>query len=150
MNIVYLHQFFAVPESPGPAQPRSLVRKMAEEGHHVTVLACNINAYNEQEEPEESVEHPTSGGSIRVVRLPVPKNLRGGLKNRLKTYLTFAWSAWRYGRKLPKPDVVLVSIQPLFSGIAAKRLAKSWGIPWVLELRDLWPDALVVKKAIKP
>lgn len=150
MNLIYLHQFFAGPDAPGPAQPRALVRQLADRGHHVTVLACDLNAYNEQEEPEELYNAPDSDGSFRVLRLPVPRNLRGSLKNRLNTYARFAWSAYWYGKELPKPDVVMVSIQPLFSGIAAKKLSKHWRIPWLLELRDLWPDALVVKKAITP
>lgn len=150
MKILYLHQFFAGPDAPGPAQPRAFMRYLADRGHQVTVLACDLNAYNEQIEPEESYDSPDSDGSFKVIRLPVPRNLRGGLKNRLNTYARFAWSAYRQGKTLPKPDVVMVSIQPLFSGIAAKKLAKHWRIPWLLELRDLWPDALVVKKAIAP
>jgi glycosyltransferase involved in cell wall biosynthesis len=149
MRILYLHQFFAGPDSPGPAQPRALVRRLAERGHAVEVVACDLNAYNEQTEPEESFEVP-GGGSVRVHRLPVPRGLRASLAARLKTYGRFAWSAWRFGRGLPPPDVVMASIQPLFGGVAALRLARRWKKPFLLEIRDLWPDALVVKKAIAP
>ena len=149
MRILYIHQFFAGPDSPGPAQPRALVRRLAERGHAVEVLACNLNAYNEQAEPEETMEMP-GGGSVRVRRLPVPPGLRASLANRLKTYGAFAWRAWRFGRRQPAPDVVMASIQPLFGGLAALRLARRWRRPFLLEIRDLWPDALVVKKAIAP
>ena len=149
MRILYIHQFFAGPDSPGPAQPRALVRRLAELGHAVEVLACNLNAYNEQAEPEETMEMP-GGGSVRVRRLPVPPGLRASLANRLKTYGAFAWRAWRFGRRQPAPDVVMASIQPLFGGLAALRLARRWRRPFLLEIRDLWPDALVVKKAIAP
>lgn len=149
MRILYIHQFFAGPDSPGPAQPRALVRRLAERGHAVEVLACDLNAYNEQAEPEETTEMP-GGGSVRVRRLPVPSGLRASLANRLKTYGTFAWRAWRFGRRQPAPDVVMASIQPLFGGVAALRLARRWRRPFLLEIRDLWPDALVVKKAIAP
>jgi glycosyltransferase involved in cell wall biosynthesis len=149
MRILYIHQFFAGPDSPGPAQPRALVRRLAERGHAVEVVACDLNAYNEQAEPEEAFEVP-GGGSVRVHRLPVPRGLRASLMSRLKTYGRFAWSAWRFGRRLPSPDVVMASIQPLFNGWAALRLARRWKRPFLLEIRDLWPDALVVKKAIAP
>jgi glycosyltransferase involved in cell wall biosynthesis len=149
MNILYFHQFFAGPESPGPHQPRDLVRVLAERGHQVEVVACDLNAYNEQTEPEETTTFP-GGGSVRVHRLPVPRNLRASLANRLKTYGLFAWRAWRYGRTLPRPDLVMATIQPLFGGWSAFRLARRWRVPFFLEVRDLWPDALVVKKAIRP
>ena len=147
MRILYVHQFFAGPEAPGPAQPRALVRRLAERGHAVDVVACDLNAYNEQTEPEEAWDAP-GGGSVRVHRLPTPRNLRASLANRLKTYGRFAWAAYRHGRHLSRPDVVMASIQPLFGGYAAWRLARRWRKPFLLEIRDLWPDALVVKKAI--
>ena len=147
MKILYVHQFFAGPDAPGPAQPRALVRRLAERGHAVDVIACDLNAYNEQAEPEEAYATP-AGGSVRVRRLPVPRGLRASLASRLKTYGHFAWAAYRLGRRLPAPDVALASIQPLFGGFAALRLARRWRRPFLLEIRDLWPDALIVKKAI--
>ncbi len=149
MRILYVHQFFAGPASPGPAQPRALVRRLAERGHVVDVVACDLNAYNEQTEPEESFA-TSAGGSVRVHRLPASRNLRASLLNRLKTYGWFAWSAYRHGCRMPVPDLVMASIQPLFGGFAALRLARRWKRPFLLEIRDLWPDALVVRKAIAP
>lgn len=149
MNLLYVHQFFAGPEAPGPRQPRDLVQLLAERGHAVEVVACDLNAYNEQTEPEEFFETP-AGGSVRVHRLPVPRGLRASLANRLKTYGRFAWSAYRFGRGRPAPDAVMATIQPLFGGVAGMRLARHWRKPFLLEIRDLWPDALVVKKAIAP
>ncbi len=149
MRILYLHQFFAGPDAPGPAQPRNLVRRLAERGHAVEVLACDFNAYNEQDEPEEFYQ-TAAGGSVRVHRLATPRGLRANLVSRLRSYGQFAWAAHRVARRWPAPEVVLVSIQPLFGGYAALRLARRWGRPLLLEIRDLWPDALVVKKAIAP
>ncbi len=147
MRVCYIHQFFAGPDSPGPEQPRSLVKCLASRGHHVDVIACDFNAYNEQTEVPERYEHP-SGGSIQVHRLPAPRKLRSSLRNRLTTYCSFAWSAYKFGKRLPRPDVVMATIQPLFAGYSALRLARRWRRPFLLEIRDLWPDALVVKGAI--
>ena len=85
---------------------------------------------------------------MRVHRLPVPRGLRASLASRLNTYGRFAWSAYRYGLRLAAPDVAMASIQPLFGGVAALRLARRRKRPFLLEIRDLWPDALLVKKAI--
>lgn len=149
MRILYVHQFYAGPEAPGPRQPRDFVRLLAERGHAVEVVACDLNAYNEQTEPEEEWT-ASAGGSVRVHRLPVPRGLRISLAHRLKTYGAFAWAAYRFGRNRTAPDVVMATIQPLFGGVAAMRLARRWRKPFLLEIRDLWPDALVVKKAIAP
>lgn len=143
----YYQQFFTGPDAPGTLTPRKLMRRLAEAGHEVHVIATDFNVYSEQTEPPE--EHTFANGGRWVVhRLPSPRGLRRGLRARLNTYLGFAWPAWRFARQLPRPDVVLASIQPLFTGVVALRLARRWRSPFVLEIRDLWPDALVAKRAL--
>lgn len=41
------------------------------------------------------------------------------------------------------PDVVLGPSVPLLTGWAAARLAGRYGVPFIFEVRDVWPDALV-------
>lgn len=148
MRIHYYKQFFSGPDAPGSQQPRKLVRTLAERGHQVEVIACDFNVYNEQSEPEEMITL-ASGGNIRVHRLPVPRRIRLGLVARLRSYLGFALPALRRGLDLPRPDMVIASIQPLFTAWSARRIAHRWRVPWLLEVRDLWPDALEAKRAIR-
>jgi glycosyltransferase involved in cell wall biosynthesis len=151
VKVLYLHQFFPGERSPGPAQPRFLVRALAARGHDVHVLACDFNAYTEHDEVVESeVTDAAHEGSWRVHRLRAPRNMRAGLRRRLATYTAFAWAGYRQGRRMAPPDVVMATIQPLFAGFAALRLARHWRVPFLLEVRDLWPDALVAKHAISP
>jgi len=42
-----------------------------------------------------------------------------------------------------RPDVVIGSSPHLFAAVAGARLARRWGVPFVLEVRDLWPESLV-------
>jgi len=147
MKFLFIHQFFPGPNAPGPAQPRKLFRELVNRGHQVDLIACDMNAYNEQDEPEEQIRGD-SGGVGQVHRLRVPRNLRSSLLSRLRVYAQFAFSASRYCRKLDVPDAVVGSIQPLFSGVVARRLARRYRRPFLLEVRDIWPDALVVRGAI--
>lgn len=147
MRIHYYKQFFTGPEAPGSLQPRKLVWALAERGHQVDVVACDFNAYNEQSEPEESL-NLGSGGSICVHRLRGRRGMRSSLVARLRSYGGFVLPALRYGLALEPPDVVITSIQPLFTAWSARQVARRRHTPWLLEVRDLWPDALVVKGAI--
>lgn len=147
MVIHYYQQFFTGPEAPGTLTPRKLMRRLADAGHSVHVIATDFNAYNEQTEPPE-VYGSKSGGQLTVHRLPSPRRFRRDLRSRLKTYLGFVLPAWRFGGRLPRPDVILGSIQPLFTGLVALRRARRCGTRFVLEIRDLWPDALEAKHAI--
>jgi hypothetical protein len=42
-----------------------------------------------------------------------------------------------------KPDVVIGSSLTLFAAFAAERLARRMRVPFVLEIRDLWPQKLI-------
>lgn len=149
MKIVLLQQFLSGPAAPGPAQPRALLRRLAEAGHDVTVLSCDYNAYSEQTEIDETIDG-AMGARVSIVRLPVPRDLRRSLSRRMLSYGGFAAAAFARGLRLPRPDIVLGSIQPLFTGLSARALAAFWDVPFVLEVRDLWPDALVVRRVLRP
>src|SRR5690606_8761321 len=41
------------------------------------------------------------------------------------------------------PDVVMGSSPHLFGALAAERVARHLGVPFILEVRDLWPQSLI-------
>jgi len=65
-----------------------------------------------------------------------------GWRRMLKFY-QFARLAAHVGRKLSKPDVVFATHTPLPIGLAGAALARHFSVPFVFEVRDLWPDALI-------
>ena len=52
-------------------------------------------------------------------------------------------------RSLPRPDVVIGSTVHPFAAFAAWLLSCCYGVPFVFEVRDLWPRTLVAMGAIK-
>jgi glycosyltransferase involved in cell wall biosynthesis len=50
---------------------------------------------------------------------------------------------------LPKPDIVLSTSPQFFNGLAGYFVSRLMRIPWVLEIRDLWPESIVAVGAIK-
>jgi glycosyltransferase involved in cell wall biosynthesis len=44
---------------------------------------------------------------------------------------------------LPEPDVIVGSSLTLFAALSAERLARRRKVPFVLEIRDLWPQTLI-------
>lgn len=112
------------------------------------MIACDFDGYTEENEPTEIYTSSTAGGSFEVLRLAAPKQVKANLLRRLSSYAAFMLRAAYQGAKLEKPDVIIGSIQPLFTGIGALLIAKIKHVPLVLEVRDLWPDALEVKGAV--
>jgi glycosyltransferase involved in cell wall biosynthesis len=51
---------------------------------------------------------------------------------------------------IPSPDVIVGSSPHLFGALAGWILAKRHGVPFVLEVRDLWPKSLETLLGLKP
>lgn len=59
-------------------------------------------------------------------------------------WLSFAWSLLRQSRgKDERPDVIIGSSPHLFAAFAASELARRYRVPFIFEVRDLWPESLV-------
>ena len=56
----------------------------------------------------------------------------------------------RHTRDLPTPDVIVGSTVHPLAAWAARSLARRHRVPFVFEIRDVWPDALVHLGRIKP
>jgi colanic acid biosynthesis glycosyl transferase WcaI len=57
-------------------------------------------------------------------------------------------SALLFGLRIPRPDVVFIEAQPVFTSIAGVLLAWAKRAPYVLNVSDLWPDHLLAASAL--
>lgn len=62
---------------------------------------------------------------------------------RVANWVSYGVSATSHFVKGHRPDVVYGSSPHLFAGLAAYTLSQRWRVPFVLEIRDLWPQVLV-------
>lgn len=129
------------------ARVSELSRHWVQAGHDVTVLTGFPNHPDGVVRPEFR-EHFRRGvfrepiDGINVVRswlLPFPN--RKPLE-RILNYSSFCASASLTGSFLQRPDVVIATSPQLLVGLAGWWVAKLKGVPFVLEIRDLWPESL--------
>jgi colanic acid biosynthesis glycosyl transferase WcaI len=147
MKILYVSQYFP-PEMGAPAaRAAELSRHWASAGHDVTVLTGFPNHPAGVVPPEYRdkfrrlvVRERTDG--VNVVRtwlLPFP-NRRA--YERMLNYSSFCISAASTGLFLPRPDVVIATSPQLLVGLSGWWLARWKRVPFVFEVRDLWPESL--------
>lgn len=72
-----------------------------------------------------------------------------GFLKRTLNYISYMCSACIVSLFLPKADIVLSTSPQFFNGLAGYVVSKLRRIPWVLEIRDLWPESIVAVGAIK-
>ncbi len=147
MKILYVSQYFP-PEMGAPAGRASeLSRLWVEDDHEVTVLTGFPNHPTGVIPPEyrrkfrRLITRETYHG-VEVVRtwlLPLPNRKAF---ERMLNYSSFCVSAAATGIFLHQPDVVIATSPQLLVGLSGWSLARCNGVPFVLEVRDLWPESL--------
>jgi glycosyltransferase involved in cell wall biosynthesis len=148
MRILYVSQYFP-PEMGAPAaRVYELSRRWVAAGHQVTVLTGFPNHPTGVIPPDYrrwwrrgTMREEVDG--IDVVRTwlyPAP-NRRPW--ERILNYTSFFASAAVRGLALPRPDVVIATSPQLLVGLTGWWLARVKRCPFVLEVRDLWPESLV-------
>ena len=153
MHILYLHQYFATRKGTTGTRSYEFARYLVGKGHRVTMITSGLeNREFPVPEAKKYAEFETEG--IRVVAIAAAYNDpqvgtgMSGLQRMFKFY-QFAWLSCRIGKKLPAPDVVFATHTPLTIGLAGLTLGQYFKVPFVFEVRDLWPEALVNVGALK-
>lgn len=148
MNILLIHQFYLPDGAAGGSRWNETSRLWAERGCSITVVAGMVDYSTGQKYPHcrgrfRVEEQPAPG--IRVLRTHVSECYNRGWWGRLWAYFTFLMSGFWAGLFWVKTqyDVVIVTSPPLLIGLLGVWLARLRGVPLVLEVRDLWPDAPV-------
>ena len=147
MKILYVSQYFP-PEMGAPAaRAVEVSRHWAAAGHQVTVLTGFPNhptgkvpaEYRDKFRRLVVREQIDGVNVVRTWLLPFP-NRRA--HERMLNYSSFCASAATTGLFLSRPDVVIASSPQLLVGLSGWWLARWKRVPFVFEVRDLWPESL--------
>jgi glycosyltransferase involved in cell wall biosynthesis len=133
MRIAYLHQYFNTPDMAGGTRSYEMARRLVAWGHEVHM----ITTWREPTDKTDWFETEVDG--IHVHWLPVPYSNRMGYNERLRAFFRFAVGAARRAAAIPV-DVVFGTSTPLTIAIPGAYAAFRQKVPFVFEVRDLWPD----------
>lgn len=144
---VWLINHFAIPPSEsGGTRHYSLARALSTHGIAASVIASASNYQTGQARPipEGATAHRETINGVEFLWLRAASHGKGA-SSRLLAMLDFAWKILRNvpGRSLAAPEVIVGSSPHLFAAAAACALAARLRVPFVLEVRDLWPASLV-------
>jgi glycosyltransferase involved in cell wall biosynthesis len=152
MRIVYVSQYFP-PEMGAPAARVSeLSREWVRNGHQVTVVTGFANHPTGIKSPKDrwKVTRRESLDGIDVLRCYIWATPNKGIVKRMISYAIFMISAVIIASlRIERPDVVIATSPQLLCGLAGFILAKRFGVPFVLEVRDLWPESILAVDAMK-
>lgn len=86
---------------------------------------------------------------VDVVRLKTYITANEGFLKRTLSYMSFMVTAFFGGLFVRKPDIVVATSPHFFAAVGGFALAKLRRVPFVFELRDLWPASIAALGAVK-
>ncbi len=151
MHILFLTDNFP-PEVNAPASRTfEHCREWVKAGHRVTVITCAPNfpkgkvfdGYRNRLWQRERMD------GIEVIRVWSYITANEGFARRVLDYLSFMLSAILVGPWVRDADVIVGTSPQFFTACAAYVVSRLKGVPYVFELRDLWPESIKAVGAMK-
>lgn len=146
MKFLLVTQYY--PPETGACPPRiaGFARELVRMGHDVTVLTGFPNY-------PQGRWHDSYAGRVRpcltetlegalVRRVWLLPDTRSSAWRRLGSYGSFMTMAVGSGLGLARPDVVVGTSGPMFAATAGMALAAIWRVPFVFDVRDIWPGLI--------
>lgn len=151
-SILYVSHYFP-PEVNAPAiRVSQLAERWVKGGNRVTVLTGFPNHPNGIIPPEYAAHgfmRETLNG-VDVIRTYVCAAANRGFLKRILNYLSFMFSALIIGLpRLPQIDVVIATSPQFFVAIAGYFISLFKRVPFVFEVRDIWPEEIVAVGAVR-
>jgi colanic acid biosynthesis glycosyl transferase WcaI len=151
MHILFFSHYFP-PEVNAPAtRTHDHCRRWVAAGHRVTVITCAPNCpsgvvfdgYRNKWRQEETID------GIHVVRVWTYLSPNKGFLKRVANYVSYLFSATLCATTVRSVDVIVATSPQFFCGWAG--VVCSWLLrrPFVLEVRDIWPESIVALGAIR-
>lgn len=145
MRLLILSQYFAPEITAAATRFGAFATELAARGHEVEVI-CEVPSH------PSGVVAPGYRGRLvrrrsmdgyRVSYVWVRATPSKRPPARIVNYASYAAMAAIVAALRPRPDAVLATSPPLPVGAAAALAAARHRVPWVLDVRDLWPAAAV-------
>lgn len=146
MNALLIHQAFAAHADPGGTRHYELARHCAAQGITWTIITSPVDYLSgkKKELPAAAEEK-----GIRVIRAGMPATLHANFLLRVFAFIAYMVSSFWRGVRVKKIDLVMGTTPPIFQAASAALVAAIRRKPFLLEVRDLWPEFAVDMGVLK-
>lgn len=145
MQILLITHYFQPDAGAAAVRLSRLAKLLQQRGHELTILTTMphypIGEIREGYRGKFTLTDNVDG--LKIVRAWLWATPNPRISRKLLSQMSFMFSLFVRGIFLPRPDVVLVEAQPMFTNFAATLVATLKRVPFVLNVSDLWPDHLL-------
>jgi glycosyltransferase involved in cell wall biosynthesis len=151
MHILFLTHYFP-PEVNAPAsRTYENSKRWVRAGHKVTVITCAPNHPNGVVYPGYANKWWQWGekNGVRVLRVKTYLSANKGVFNRSLNYFSYLLSAATFCRLVKNVNLVVSTSPQFFCGLSGYLVSRLHGCPWLVEIRDLWPESIHAVGAVR-
>ena len=141
MHILLIHQAFAALDEAGGTRHIELANYLADRGHQVTIISSPVNYLTGQSSQSRPkwIEKQSIRPGVDLLRTFTYTALHRSFFHRILAFLSFMVSSFLAGLQVKQVDLVWGTSPPIFQGVTAWLLARLKRVPFLFEVRDLWP-----------
>ncbi|AXX86647.1 glycosyltransferase, family 1 [Malaciobacter marinus] len=145
MRITLFHQYFLGKNDPGGSRWNEFTSFFSKKAGFITdVIAGNIHyATGKKILPNTWSNTEKVDEDITLYRTWTYSGYNSNFVGRVIGYLSYTFSSLLKALFLKKPDVYIVTSPSIFVGISAIIVSKLKRVPFIFEVRDLWPESAV-------
>jgi len=149
MNIVYIHQHFSTPRGRTGTRSYDFARCLVARGHRVTVVTGVYGASDLADLvlDRRITRREVDGIDLRIIN--VRHDNKQAFWRRLAAFLGFMVLSTLEVLRVRDADVVFATSTPLTTGVPGTIAHWVRGVPFVFEVRDIWPETAVQVGALK-
>jgi glycosyltransferase involved in cell wall biosynthesis len=149
LKIIYIHQYFVTNEGTSGTRSYDVSKYLVQMGHEVTMICGQHEQSSLARPPRYRVFRTQTIDGIKVVICNTYYSNKLKLPARLWCWITFAVLATLACIREGRPNLVFATSTPLTVGIPGRVGAAIKRVPYVFEVRDLWPEDLLDAGRVK-
>ena len=147
LHLLWVNHFAVAPSDGGGTRHFDLAQALRPHGWHVTIAASDFHlhsrGYTRRPTPHARAAIAERVADVDFLWLWAAPYTTNDWR-RARNWLSFSRSLARLSPNVaPRPDLIIGSSPHLFAALAALRMARRLRVPFVLEVRDLWPESIV-------
>jgi glycosyltransferase involved in cell wall biosynthesis len=141
MKILLLNQAFVSPDEPGHTRHFEMAQYLRRRGHELVIVASDLNYQTGQRTVERHglfTEQVIDG--VRVLRSYIYPTLHRSYFWRIISFFSFMFSSVWTALSVKDADLIMGTTPQIFQAVSAWFVAFIRNKPFLLEVRDLWPE----------
>ena len=144
MRILLINQSFVSPDEPGHTRHFEMAQFLRAHGHELVIVASDLNYQTGQRTVKrQGIYSEQMIDGVRVLRTYIYPSLHRSYFWRIISFFSFMFSSVWTALLVKDVDVVMGTTPPIFQAASALFVAFVRRKPFLLEVRDLWPEFAV-------